>query len=135
MTEEISIHRQLMRMHGFSLMSMTLTDMADDRDVVLKVCSARASSIPRKLTVRQALQSMARWKTQIRNKIEDSKVEEPVALLAKSDDQEIRTLAKQVSDLQPDDGVSLKLILYSCWTTGPPSSCHTGSLVSPRLPL
>lgn len=46
MTEDMSIHRQLMRMHGFSLMSMILTDMADDREVVLKVRNRYLDSRP-----------------------------------------------------------------------------------------
>lgn len=45
MTEDMSIHRQLMRMHGFSLMSMILTDMAEDREVVLKARSRFAEPL------------------------------------------------------------------------------------------
>jgi histone-lysine N-methyltransferase SETD2 len=33
----MAVHRQLMRMHGFSLMYMVLTEMVDDRDTVLLV--------------------------------------------------------------------------------------------------
>ena len=33
MTDESLIHRQLMRMHGFSLMSMVLTENIDDKDI------------------------------------------------------------------------------------------------------
>jgi len=37
MTEEPYIHRQLMRMHGFSLMSMVLTGLVAERSIVLLV--------------------------------------------------------------------------------------------------
>jgi histone-lysine N-methyltransferase SETD2 len=37
LTDELAVHRQLMRMHGFSLMSMVLTGMADDQGIVLLV--------------------------------------------------------------------------------------------------
>ena len=39
MTEEAYVHRQLMRMHGFSLMSMVLTELVAERDIVLLVSS------------------------------------------------------------------------------------------------
>ncbi|OCF43734.1 histone-lysine N-methyltransferase, H3 lysine-36 specific [Kwoniella heveanensis CBS 569] len=79
MTEEPMIQRQLMRMHGFSLMSMILTELADDREIILL-----------------ALESMSKWKLQIRNKIEDSNVEQPVKELQDSPDSEISNLAKQL---------------------------------------
>ncbi|WVN89997.1 histone-lysine N-methyltransferase, H3 lysine-36 specific [Cryptococcus depauperatus CBS 7841] len=79
MTDEPTNHRQLMRMHGFSLMYMVLTDMADSPEIVLLV-----------------LESMNKWKLQIRNKIEDSKIEEPVKELARSKDETLSTLAKQL---------------------------------------
>ncbi|WVQ94922.1 hypothetical protein IAU59_002008 [Kwoniella sp. CBS 9459] len=79
MTEEPMIQRQLLRMHGFSLMSMVLTELADDREIVLL-----------------ALESMSKWKLQIRNKIEDSKVEQPVKALQDSEDEEVSRLAKQL---------------------------------------
>ncbi|WWC91926.1 uncharacterized protein L201_006878 [Kwoniella dendrophila CBS 6074] len=79
MTEEPAVQRQLGRMHGFSLMSMVLAELADDREIVLL-----------------ALESMSKWKLQIRNKIEDSNIEEPIKRLQESDDEEISKLAKQL---------------------------------------
>ncbi|ORX40448.1 hypothetical protein BD324DRAFT_658455 [Kockovaella imperatae] len=81
MTEEPLIHRQLMRMHGFGLMNMALTQLAEEREVVLL-----------------ALESMNKWKLQIRNKIEDSNIEEPVKVLSRSDDREIKSVAKTLLD-------------------------------------
>jgi hypothetical protein len=37
MTGDMTIHRQLMRLHGFGLMKTILTQMADERSVVLLV--------------------------------------------------------------------------------------------------
>lgn len=37
MTDDGAMHRQLMRMHGFSLMYMVLTELADDKEIVLLV--------------------------------------------------------------------------------------------------
>ncbi|WVW86390.1 hypothetical protein I302_108436 [Kwoniella bestiolae CBS 10118] len=79
MTEEPAVQRQLGRMHGFSLMSMVLAELADDREIVLL-----------------ALESMSKWKLQIRNKIEDSNIEEPVKKLQDSQDEEVSNLAKQL---------------------------------------
>ncbi|KAL7424574.1 histone methyltransferase set2 [Cryptotrichosporon argae] len=79
MTEEGAIHRQLLRMHGFSLMTMILTGMAAEPDVA-----------------RLALESMAKWQISYRNKIEDSHVEQPVRALAEGADVD---LAKLASDL------------------------------------
>ncbi|OXM77986.1 histone-lysine N-methyltransferase, H3 lysine-36 specific [Cryptococcus neoformans Bt63] len=79
MTDDGAMHRQLMRMHGFSLMYMVLTELADDKEIVLL-----------------ALESMNKWKLQIRNKIEDSKIEEPVKVLSQSEHEKICELAKQL---------------------------------------
>lgn len=45
MTEEPYIHRQLMRMHGFSLMSMVLTELVGDRNIIKLVCPAEGFSL------------------------------------------------------------------------------------------
>lgn len=37
MTDEPAVHRQLMRLHGFGIMTIILTDMAADRNIVLLV--------------------------------------------------------------------------------------------------
>ncbi|ODO05535.1 hypothetical protein I350_04586 [Cryptococcus amylolentus CBS 6273] len=80
-TEDPAIHRQLMRMHGFSMMFMVLTEMADDKEAVL-------------LT----LESMDQWKLQIRNKIEDSQIEEPVKELSERPNEKISSLAQKLLD-------------------------------------
>lgn len=41
MTDDGIVHRQLMRMHGFSLMSMVLTELAEDKEIVKLVSSFR----------------------------------------------------------------------------------------------
>lgn len=61
---------------------------------------------------------MERWKTQIRNKIEDSNVEEPVKLLADSGDQEISASAKRVSLRSGRDGAFIDAFqLLEYWST------------------
>lgn len=67
-----------MRMHGFSLMAMILTS-PQDRSIVLS-----------------ALRCMEKWRTQIRNKIEDSGIEEPIKALAAGDDAELAEIAKRL---------------------------------------
>jgi hypothetical protein len=79
MTEDPVIQRQMMRMHGFSLMAMILTDMQSDRDIVV-LC----------------LQSLLNWKLQIRNKIEDSNIEEIVKAMRDGPDEELAGLAKHL---------------------------------------
>lgn len=71
----------MMRMHGFSLMAMILTSLADDRGIVLA-----------------ALQCMEKWRTQIRNKIEDSGIEEPIKVIAAGDDAELAAIAQRLLD-------------------------------------
>lgn len=68
-----------MRMHGFSLMAMILTTLADNREIVL-----------------MALQCMEKWRTTIRNKVEDSGIEEPIKALADGPDPELAASAKRL---------------------------------------
>lgn len=71
----------MMRMHGFSLMAMILTSLSEDRGIVLA-----------------ALQCMEKWRTQIRNKIEDSGIEEPIKVIAAGDDAELASIAQRLLD-------------------------------------
>lgn len=45
----------------------------------------------------QALESMGKWKVQVRNKVEDSKIEEPVRAIVAAADDHLRDLALGVS--------------------------------------
>lgn len=71
----------MMRMHGFSLMAMILTSLSEDRGIVLA-----------------ALQCMEKWRTQIRNKIEDSGIEEPIKVIAAGEDEELASIAQRLLD-------------------------------------
>lgn len=71
----------MMRMHGFSLMAMILTSLSEDRGIVLA-----------------ALQCMEKWRTQIRNKIEDSGIEEPIKVIAGGEDEELASIAQRLLD-------------------------------------
>ncbi|TXT15823.1 hypothetical protein VHUM_00326 [Vanrija humicola] len=92
MTDEPVVQRQLMRMHGFSLMTMILTDMAENRDIVLL-----------------ALESMERWKLTIRNKVEDSNIQEPVRLLSEGSDSELAGIAKHLLEYWSGIELSYKI--------------------------
>lgn len=95
MTDDAFVHRQLMRLHGFGLMNTVLTQLGDDRDVVLLVGHG---SVPKIAVDVQALQSMKKWKVQVRNKVEDSGIETPVQALADGDDEELKSLAQELLD-------------------------------------
>lgn len=75
-TDDAVVHRQLMRMHGFSLMSMVLNDLAED-----------------KLLVSTALEAMYQWKLQEKNKVEDSGIQESVEKLVHSPDARVSAAA------------------------------------------
>ncbi|KAL1410857.1 histone methyltransferase set2 [Vanrija albida] len=92
MTDEPVVQRQLMRMHGFSLMTMILSDMAENRDVVLL-----------------ALESMERWKLTIRNKVEDSNIQEPVKALSQGGDEQLAGIAKHLLEYWSGIEMSYKI--------------------------
>ncbi|EPQ55865.1 SET domain-containing protein [Gloeophyllum trabeum ATCC 11539] len=79
-TEDQSALRQLMRLRGFSLMTNILTDYADDEDIT-----------------KVALECMTTWPLIQRNKVEDSKVDEPVRQCAEtSQNEDIKELAQKL---------------------------------------
>lgn len=39
LTDDLSVQRQIMRLHGFSMMSMVLNEMAGDVEIIVKVSS------------------------------------------------------------------------------------------------
>ena len=66
-------------MHGFSLMSMVLTDLADDA-----------------LLVTTALEAMLQWKLQEKNKVEDSGIQESVQQFAQDPNTQISDPARRL---------------------------------------
>lgn len=81
-TTDADIQRQLMLTHGFSLMWTVLMDHGDDEEVAALV-----------------LHALAGWSPSKRNKIEDSKIEEPIrACLESSQDEAVLELASQLLD-------------------------------------
>ncbi|CAK9780083.1 hypothetical protein CC85DRAFT_283658 [Cutaneotrichosporon oleaginosum] len=81
MTDEPAVHRQLMRLHGFGLMTIILTDQAQDRNMVSL-----------------ALECLEKFKSTMtyRNKVEDSGIEDLVKVLADGEDEQIATIAKDL---------------------------------------
>ena len=61
---------------------------------------------------------MNKWKLQIRNKIEDSNIEEPVKALTNSDDRSIRSIAKEVPSIEHNVVLATDLPqLLTYWST------------------
>ncbi|BEJ11877.1 hypothetical protein CspHIS471_0203370 [Cutaneotrichosporon sp. HIS471] len=83
MTDEPAVHRQLMRLHGFGIMTIILTDQANDRDVV-----------------KLALECLDKFKSTMtyRNKVEDSGIEDVIKILADGGDEQLATVAKDLLD-------------------------------------
>ncbi|ORY31608.1 hypothetical protein BCR39DRAFT_86195 [Naematelia encephala] len=79
MTDDAAVHRQLMRMHGFSIMFSVLTQMTEASHIVLL-----------------ALQCLDKWDLSARNKIDDSNIEDPVKQLVTRADENISNLAAQL---------------------------------------
>ncbi|KAK4688692.1 [histone H3]-lysine36 N-trimethyltransferase, partial [Tremellales sp. Uapishka_1] len=92
MTEEPVIQRGLMRMHGFGLMCRILSEMTTDPEIIVL-----------------ALECMNTWKLTIRNKVEDSQVEEPVKVLSESNDEVISVLAKKLLEYWSTIEMSYKI--------------------------
>lgn len=82
MTDDDAVQAQLLRLHGFNLMNAVLKEYEHDAPVVLL-----------------ALRSLARWPLKARNKVESSKIEEPVSRCAAQDDNdEMRQIAQGLLD-------------------------------------
>lgn len=81
MTDEPAVHRQLMRLHGFGIMTIILTDMAKDHDIVLL-----------------ALECLEKFKSTMtyRNKVEDSGIEDVVKVLADGEVEQLAAIAKDL---------------------------------------
>jgi len=79
MTEDQSALRQLMRLRGFSLMCNILEDFIEDAEVCTVV-----------------LEGISTWPLLQRNKIEDSKIEEPVRQLVQSDNDRLKELSEKL---------------------------------------
>ncbi|KAG9311141.1 hypothetical protein JVU11DRAFT_9056 [Chiua virens] len=75
-TENDAALRQLMRLRGFSLMNNILQDHAKDVEVTIL-----------------ALEAMVKWPLIQRNKVDDSKIRDPVQICAQSEHEGMRSLA------------------------------------------
>ncbi|KAI5119568.1 hypothetical protein M0805_005632 [Coniferiporia weirii] len=79
MTEDQPALRQLMRLRGYSLMCNMLEDFITDIDICMNV-----------------IECISTWPLLQRNKIEDSKIEEPVRVLTQSENEKLRSLALEL---------------------------------------
>ncbi|KAH9852920.1 hypothetical protein C2E23DRAFT_824133 [Lenzites betulinus] len=79
LTEELACLRQVMRLRGFSVITNILDDYNNDVEVQTL-----------------AMECMCTWPLIQRNKVEDSKVAEPVKLCAQSENETVSALAKKL---------------------------------------
>ncbi|KAK4700276.1 hypothetical protein P7C70_g5976, partial [Phenoliferia sp. Uapishka_3] len=70
MTEDQDVQRQLLRLHGFNLMSHILVEYPTDVSIII-----------------QALEILKGWPLSARNKVESSKIEAPVKLCSEMEDE------------------------------------------------
>ena len=79
MTQDSTVQRCLVRLHGFVLMASVIDEWKDDKEIVLL-----------------AMGSLARWPLIARNKVVDSGVDRLVQNMADEDDAEISSLASDL---------------------------------------
>ncbi|KAI0092307.1 hypothetical protein BDY19DRAFT_884269 [Irpex rosettiformis] len=79
LTEDLPALRQLMRLRAFSTVKNVLDDYIKD----VEICTV-------------VMESIATWPLLQRNKVEDSKIEEPVQLLSESENEIVASLAKKL---------------------------------------
>lgn len=82
MTEDTAVQRQLMRFHGFSMMSTILHEYSDDAEVIIQV-----------------LQVLRQWPLITRNKLMSTNIESKVIELSETDDEPIATPAKGLLEM------------------------------------
>lgn len=80
MTQDTTVQRCLVRLHGFVLMAGVMDEWKDDKDIVLL-----------------AMGSLARWPLLAKNKVVDSGVDKLVQDFTQEDDPEISSLASDLS--------------------------------------
>ncbi|KZV68615.1 hypothetical protein PENSPDRAFT_582159 [Peniophora sp. CONT] len=81
MSDDLAVFRELMRLRGFSLMTNLMNDYKEDDEVLLL-----------------ALQCMAKWPLLSRNKIDDSKINEPVERCTTSENERLKNSAQAILD-------------------------------------
>lgn len=98
MTDELDVRKQLMRMHGFNLMATVIRSFPKDKDII-KLVRRPLVLLGASLLIRhqpQVFQNMLSWPLVYSNKVEDSKVDEPVKSYRDDEDETVRDLARQV---------------------------------------
>ncbi|CEQ42676.1 SPOSA6832_04507, partial [Sporobolomyces salmonicolor] len=90
MTSDEEVQRQLLRLHGLTLMNHILKEYPND----LRILSLRGSQAHRDVGGEQDLEILSKWKFQTRNKIETSKIEDQIRECAENGDESIRVSAK-----------------------------------------
>lgn len=99
LTEDLAVQRQIMRLHGFSMMSMVLNEMAGDAEIIVAVRFAMPSYDCRLRRFLQVLAVLAKWPLITRNKLQSTNMEINVQALAEKEDPVISEPAKQLLEL------------------------------------
>jgi histone-lysine N-methyltransferase SETD2 len=102
MTSDDEVQRQILRLHGLSLMNNILKEYPKDKEILTLVSFCKPLSLinaqPKTDRIRrgQDLTILTKWKFQTRNKIETSKIEDQIKLFTDFRDEKISTMAKEV---------------------------------------
>lgn len=91
-TEDPAVQKQLMRLHGFSMMSMVLNEYLDNQEIV-----------------KTTLEILLKWPLITKNKIVSTNIEETVMKLSSSPSEMIQTLAAELVDMWVDLSVSYRI--------------------------
>ncbi|KAJ7079995.1 histone methyltransferase [Mycena belliarum] len=87
LTDNESVMREMLRLRCLGLMKNVLDDYASDSEVVALVCASDS-----------VLQSILPWPLAVRNKVDDSHIEDSVKPFAESVDEKLRALAQPILD-------------------------------------
>ncbi|KAH9818889.1 hypothetical protein DFH28DRAFT_1150605 [Melampsora americana] len=91
-TEDPAVQKQLMRLHGFSMMSMVLNEYLDNQEIV-----------------KTTLEILLRWPLITKNKIVSTNIEATVMKLSSSPSEMIQTLAAELMAMWVDLSVSYRI--------------------------
>ncbi|KAG0146074.1 hypothetical protein CROQUDRAFT_44884 [Cronartium quercuum f. sp. fusiforme G11] len=91
-TDEPAVQKQLMRLHGFSMMSMVLNEYLEDQEIV-----------------KTTLEILLKWPLLTKNKLVSTNIEDTVMKLSSSPSETIQTLAAELVDMWVDLSVSYRI--------------------------
>ncbi|CAO1634548.1 unnamed protein product [Sympodiomycopsis kandeliae] len=81
LTDDVSVHKRFVRLHGFIMMAGVMTEWKDDRDVLMS-----------------CMKILAKWPLIARNKVVDTGVEDIVKVFQESHNEDVASLASELLD-------------------------------------